>query len=338
MATGCSEFYRVRRFLRPYFLISSSQMLKKTIKCLWNTLPELASFLLLLMLWILSSTVAAMCLFSGPLRQKSGNLSRDPSLSSKRRGLGWLYETFYNLIILLTTANHPDVILSNYNENRAASFFDIIFLAVGTYIFMNIFTAIMYNQFRGYLHSSVEKRIFRRRVAVRAAFEVLKSRDLIPVVDADKILQLLDEVQMPSWKKAVISTKLMAQYDGNPLKVNEFMDVFRLLDLAAPPRTPVLVRQFTSPIASQVQLFCLSNLYRKIELFLSIVNVVCIVLQLVAFEDAETPSFAFLMINTCFAGVYMLEIGVSVWIHGWRASLLTPVTIFDLVVSTSNLV
>lgn len=43
------------------------------------------------------------------------------------------------------------VILPNYSENRAAAFFDIGFLAVGTYIFMNIFTAIMYNQFRGYL-------------------------------------------------------------------------------------------------------------------------------------------------------------------------------------------
>ena len=97
------------------------------------------------------------------------------------------------------------VLLPNYSDNRAAAFFDIAFIAVGTYIFMNIFTAIMYSQFRGYLlvrvttkdflfahspayikngllpvflQSSVQKRIFRRRVAVRAAFEVLKSRDV----------------------------------------------------------------------------------------------------------------------------------------------------------------
>lgn len=30
-----------------------------------------------------------------------------------RAGLGWLYETFYNLIVLLTTANHPDSELSS---------------------------------------------------------------------------------------------------------------------------------------------------------------------------------------------------------------------------------
>lgn len=38
------QLYRVRRFFRPYFFISGSQMLKKTIKCLWNTLPELSRY------------------------------------------------------------------------------------------------------------------------------------------------------------------------------------------------------------------------------------------------------------------------------------------------------
>ncbi len=46
------------------------------------------------------------------------------------------------------------VILPNYISNRATAFFDITFIAVGAYIFMNIFTAIMYNQFRGYLFVS----------------------------------------------------------------------------------------------------------------------------------------------------------------------------------------
>ncbi|VDK37238.1 unnamed protein product [Taenia asiatica] len=351
------RFCRVRRFFRPYFLISGSQMLKKTIKCLWNTLPELLGFLLLLMLWILSATVVAMCLFSGPLRQKSYYSATSQFHKPDRAGLGWLYETFYNLIVLLTTANHPDVILSNYSENRAAAFFDIVFLAVGTYIFMNIFTAIMYNQFRGYLLSSVQKRIFRRRVAVRAAFEVLKSRDPVPVVEANKVLQLLEETSLPDWKKSAISIKLMTQYEGGPVDLKEFMDVFRLLDLSSSRRTPTLVRRFNNPMALRIQSFCLSDLCRRVELFISLVNVACIILQLVAFEDADKPSFAFLvrlliisylycsnacliaqpMINTFFATLYIVENGVRLWVHGWRNSLLIPLTLFDVCVSIGNL-
>ncbi|TPP62180.1 Two pore segment channel 2 [Fasciola gigantica] len=41
---GCDEFYRVRRFLRPYFLISGSQMMKKLLKSLKRTLPKLFSW------------------------------------------------------------------------------------------------------------------------------------------------------------------------------------------------------------------------------------------------------------------------------------------------------
>ncbi|CDS39492.1 two pore calcium channel protein 2 [Echinococcus multilocularis] len=337
ISTGCSEFYRVRRFFRPYFLISGSQMLKKTIKCLWNTLPELLGFVLLLMLWILSATVVAMCLFSGPLRQKSHYPATGHFYKSDRGGLGWLYETFYNLIVLLTTANHPDIILPNYSENRAAAFFDIAFLAVGTYIFMNIFTAIMYNQFRGYLFSSVHKRIFRRRVAVRAAFEVLKSQDPVPVVQTDKVLQLLEETSLPGWKKSAISTKLMTQYEGGPVHLTEFMDLFRLLDLSSSLKTPTLVRQFNNPVALRIQSFCISNLCRRVELFVSLVNVFCIILQLVAFEDVDKPSCTFLIINTCFATLYVIENGVRLWVHGWRNSLRMPLTLFDLCVSFGNL-
>ncbi|EUB61531.1 Enoyl-CoA hydratase [Echinococcus granulosus] len=256
---------------------------------------------------------------------------------SDRGGLGWLYETFYNLIVLLTTANHPDVILPNYSENRAAAFFDIAFLAVGTYIFMNIFTAIMYNQFRGYLFSSVHKRIFRRRVAVRAAFEVLKSQDPVPVVQTDKVLQLLEETSLPGWKKSAISTKLMTQYEGGSVDLTEFMDLFRLLDLSSSLKTPTLVRQFNNPVALRIQSFCISNLCRRVELFVSLVNVFCIILQLVAFEDADKPSFTFLIINTCFATLYVIENGVRLWVHGWRNSLCMPLTLFDLCVSFGNL-
>ncbi|VDM16347.1 unnamed protein product [Hydatigera taeniaeformis] len=323
ISTGCFELYRIRRFFRPYFLISGSQMLKKTIKCLWNTLPELLGFLLLLMLWILSATVVAMCLFSGPLRQKSYHYSATSHFyKPDRAGLHWLYETFYNLIVLLTTANHPDVILPNYSENRAAAFFDIGFLAVGTYIFMNIFTAIMYNQFRGYLLSSVHKRIFRRRVAIRAAFEVLKSRDPIPVVEASKLLQLLEGTSLPDWKKSAITTKLMAQYEGGPVDLKEFMDIFRLLDLSSSYRIVRFIRCENLPLKPFQR-------FRQIMAYEA--------LQLVAFENADEPNFTFLMINTCFAALYIVENGFRLWVHGWRNSLLMPLTLFDVCVSVANL-
>uniref|UniRef100_A0A4W5MAG6 Two pore segment channel 2 n=1 Tax=Hucho hucho TaxID=62062 RepID=A0A4W5MAG6_9TELE len=126
----CDQNLRVRRLIRPFFLLQNSSLMKKTLKCIKRTLPEIASCLLHLNL--------SSCFFT--------------------------------------------VMIPAYSLNRGYSIFFILFSWFGTYFLMNLLTAIIYNQFRGYLLMSVQASILRRRLGVRAAFEVMSCQGRVFIV------------------------------------------------------------------------------------------------------------------------------------------------------------
>uniref|UniRef100_A0A8C2CRU2 Two pore segment channel 2 n=1 Tax=Cyprinus carpio TaxID=7962 RepID=A0A8C2CRU2_CYPCA len=143
----CSESLRVRRLIRPFFLLQNSSLMKKTLKCVKRTLPEIASVILLLGLHICLFTMIGMLIFA----------KSDEILTYSV----YLHARTLQLIILILPALNIDI------------FIYVFSFLLGTYLLMNLMTAIIYNQFRGYLLMSVQTSIIRRRLGIRAAFEVL---------------------------------------------------------------------------------------------------------------------------------------------------------------------
>ncbi|XP_023566329.1 two pore calcium channel protein 2 isoform X2 [Octodon degus] len=249
----CQEPLRLRRLLRPFFLLQNSSMMKKTLKCIRWSLPDMASVGLLLAIHLCLFTMLGMLLFTVGEKDAEPNRERLAYFRS-------LPEALTSLLVLLTTANNPDVMIPAYSKNRAYAIFFIVFTLIGSLFLMNLLTAIIYNQFRGYLMKSLQTSLLRRRLGTRAAYEVLSSMPgqagATPEaigVKPQNFLQVLQKVQMSHSHKQALMEKVRS-YNDVLLSIDEFQKLFDELDKSVikehPPRP-----QYQSPFLRTAQVF-----------------------------------------------------------------------------------
>lgn len=323
----CDERLRVRRLFRPFFLLQNSSLMKKTLKCIKRTLPEIASVILLLALHLLLFTMIGMLLFV-----KTEDPSKNAEWEAHFRGLP---NSLTSLLVLLTTANNPDVMIQAYSLNRAYSIFFILFSVIGTYCLMNLLTAIIYNQFRGYLLMSVQTSIIRRRLGIRAAFQVLTSGNQPKVEDDEAmcvpvstVLKVMSKVHVQKYyRDAVI--KEARRHEA--LDCAQFRRIFDELDkdrIKEHPPLPV----YSSPVLQKLQTAFSHYALTIIGNAVALANVVCICVILVLNSEkstSERDNFYMELINLVFILYYLFEMGAKIFAFGWRGYVSFKNNVFD---------
>ncbi|XP_065539509.1 two pore channel protein 2 isoform X2 [Lathamus discolor] len=314
----CTESVRIRRILRPFFLLQNSSMMKKTLKSINSTLPEMGSVVLLLAVHLSLFAMFAMLLFA---RTKDGQ--QDKEWVGYFRNLP---DSLTSLLVLLTTANNPDVMIPAYSKNRAYSIFFILFTVL----------AIIYNQFRGYLLKSVQSSLFRRRLGIRAAFEVLSSLRETPTnaqqlhVGIGALLQVLQKVEMDSRCKQAIMRSLKT-CSCDQLSAAQFQKLFEELDKDAIKQHPPSP-EYQSQFMQKMQFAFGHPYFGYLGNVVALANIVsiCVVLVLDADKQPSKRDDFFLgAINCFFILYYLLEMLLKILAMGLKRYLSYPSNRFD---------
>nr|XP_031546878.1 two pore calcium channel protein 2 isoform X4 [Vicugna pacos] len=325
----CHEPLRVRRPLRPFFLMQNSSMMKKTLKCIRRSLPEMASVGLLLAIHLCLFTMFGMLLFTS-----EKDAGQDKERLTYFRNLP---EALTSLLVLLTTANNPDVMIPAYSKNRAYAIFFIAFTLIGSLFLMNLLTAIIYNQFRGYLMKSLQTSLLRRRLGTRAAYKVLSSVTAAGEAHPEGVgvkpqdfLHVLQKVQLDSDHKQAIMEKVRS-HGGDLLSADEFQKLFDEFDkrvIKEPPLRP----EYRSPFLRSAQFVFSHRYFDYLGNFMALGNLVTICVFLVL--DADVPpedrdDFVLGILNFVFILYYLLELLLKVLALGLRGYLAHPSNVFD---------
>ncbi|KFU85021.1 Two pore calcium channel protein 2, partial [Chaetura pelagica] len=322
----CMEEVRIRRILRPFFLLQNSSMMKKTLKSINSTLPEMASVVLLLAVHLSLFTMFAMLLFA---RTKDGQQDKEWVRYFRN-----LPDSLTSLLVLLTTANNPDVMIPAYSKNRAYSIFFILFTVLGNLFLMNLLTAIIYNQFRGYLLKSVQSSLFRRRLGIRAAFEVLSSLKETHAqqshVSVEALLQVVQKVEMDSRCKEAI-TRSLKTCSCDKLSAAQFQKLFEELDKDAIKEHPPSP-EYQSHLMQKIQFAFGHHYFGYLGNVVALANIVSICVVLVMDADkkpSERDDFFLGAINCFFILYYLLEMLLKILAMGLKRYLSYPSNRFD---------
>ena len=57
-------------------------------------------------------------------------------------------DSIFNMLVLLTTTNYPDIMLPAYSTNRLMSLYFIVYLLLGLFLILNILMALFYNNYK----------------------------------------------------------------------------------------------------------------------------------------------------------------------------------------------
>lgn len=364
LAMGCKEVVRVRRMLRPVFIIQNSSLMKKIINSLRKSVSQILGVLMLMFLHLYIFTLFGMLLFpkqsstsSSPgspddldAEAKNGNQSgngtqNDPESAYFRT----LNDSFMMLLVLLTTANNPDVTLPAYTQNRLYAVFFIIFLIIGLYCFMNMLTAIIYNQFRGYFLSSMHNCLMRRRLGQRAAFEALKNRSTNLNQSSIEISEIEDShssgVSVRDLKIVIARAKISQELkvllvetiargfqQDEMLTWNKFLSVLRMMEMDLNEKEKPSIRWFHqySRLVYLQKIIC-HRYFSYFGNFMAFVNVVLISFELATEYDKSLNSSqsTLRIINFMFIFYYVLEQSIILFCMGWRRYRYSWASLYD---------
>ncbi len=161
-SVGTDTLYlRPFRFARPFYLLDTHRLAstRRILRQILQTVYRVLDMLLLLLIYVLFWAVIVYNLL---LADKV-----DPVY------FGTLGDSYMSLLVALTTANYPDVMMSAFTYSRWFCVLFWIYMGLGIYFVLNIFLAVVFRSFQLNDREKFRSMYLHERRALRKAFQVV---------------------------------------------------------------------------------------------------------------------------------------------------------------------
>ncbi|KDO28316.1 hypothetical protein SPRG_06366 [Saprolegnia parasitica CBS 223.65] len=222
---------RLHEYARIVMFVFSQHELRRALRKILRVVAEVRNILSLVVVFILS------------LRTPEG-VAQMPNI----------YEACWHFMILLTTANFPDIMMPAYNSNRSVVLFFIFFLCFGLFFLLNVVLAVVFNNFARFSDAELALSDRIRTEKLAHAFECLQSLSNHPeTVPMDVCLRLFQGLHRFRNISHLERDEMTALFDALDANGDHVLDLAEFLHVCEAVER-VLIKE-PQP-ASEVEVYC----------------------------------------------------------------------------------
>ncbi|KAL5793778.1 hypothetical protein ACOSP7_002372 [Xanthoceras sorbifolium] len=309
---------RIAPYVRVVVFILNIRELRDTILILAGMLGTYLNVLALGLLFLLFASWIAYVFFEDTQQGKTVFTSYGTAL--------------YQMFILFTTSNNPDVWIPAYKDSRWYCLFFVLYVLLGVYFVTNLILAVVYDSFKDQLAKQVSKMDRMRRHMLEKAFNLIDKNN-VGFLNKKQCIQLFEELNkyrtLPKISREEFELIFDELDDTHDFKINldEFNDLCNAIALSFQKEDCLsCFEQFPSvyhsPFSEKLKAFVRSPKFGYIISFILVVNLIAVIVETTLDIENSTGQKVWQTVEFVFGWIYVLEMALKIYSFGftnyWR--------------------
>ncbi|XP_039117349.1 two pore calcium channel protein 1 [Dioscorea cayenensis subsp. rotundata] len=320
---------RIAPYVRVIFVIMTIRDLRGCIVTIAGMMGMYLNVLALSLLFLLFASWLAYVTFEDTLQGKTMFSSYGATL--------------YQMFVLFTTSNNPDVWIPAYKKSRWSCLFFVLYVLVAVYFLTNLILAVVYDSFKSELAKQVIEMDSTRRRILEKAF------NLIDIhrnghLNKEQCVHLFEELNkyrsLPKTKSEDFELVFDELDDSGDFKINleEFTDLCNAIALRFQKEPlPSWFEQYPSFYHSQpckkFKAFVQGPIFGYIVAFVLFLNLVAVIIETTLDIQNSSAQKSWQAVEFFFGWLYVLEMALKIFSYGFDAYWMEGQNRFDFIIT-----
>lgn len=321
--------FRIAPYIRVVFLIMTIRELRMCAVTLVGIVGTYLNVLALSLLFLLFASWLAYVTFEDTLQGKTKFTSYGTTL--------------YQMFVLFTTSNNPDVWVPAYKSSRWYALFIVIYVLLGVYFLTNLILAVIYDSFKEQLAKQLAQIDSIRKTILQKAFDLIDTNGQ-GYLNKEQCISLLDELNkyrsLPKTSREDFELIFTELDQSGDFKVTpeEFADLCNTIAIKFQKEPPPSYLEkypsfYHSPLCERLKSFVRSRQFEYIVVFVLLVNLIAVIIETTLDIENSSSQKVWQEVEFVFGWIYVVEMALKIFSLGFGAYWMEGQNKFDFVIT-----